>query len=144
MPKVIVDCSQPSIDRLLFDFLKEIGFLPAPYGMREKKYRAPIGSLDVLIKGSAIKAVGLQKIFNCFANRIPDINRRILFCTIILRDKDEIVSENEWLLDIYGKDNISIAEKLADDLEKRFGISITLRLISQECKREELYSDYGL
>lgn len=78
----------------------------------------------------------------CWLLRCLRKPRRMFVGVIWINNKPRNATNDRWVLEFYGRKNLQMVQQLVVDLEKDFNTEITIKIRSDELKREFLKSDF--
>lgn len=120
-----------------------------PY--RLSKYLEDYGFKTAYTNGEAVKtydadcAIGIvskqssehwKQFIKLFPLRFLSKNKRIFLGVIWFKDSSRNATRDNWVFEVYGRENLSIIEKLAINLEKNFDVQIVVHILSDELRFE--------
>lgn len=63
--------------------------------------------------------------------------------SIYFEDQSQGANSKNWVISIYGRENIQILTKVAEEISSKFEVKVHLRLETEILKYEERYEDSG-
>lgn len=134
------------LDYRLFRYLEDHGFsVSNRIGIAIENYREGHGSIGVLSKEFIDETHSSRRSwFRNFLHKITTFSkkkRRIFIGVIWFDNASRNATADNWVFELYGRENLSVVEKLVSNLIGDFNVWITIQILKDELVLEEFTTD---